>query len=124
MWKKYFHDTIEESSQPLRSDDGDLVLVANGEVDNHRELAKGLGVELRTGSDCEVLLHLYRAEGMGFLDRVRGMLGLVLWDGARGRLIASRSPERSTCVRRPSSPEGSSPGRPLPPSHPDTTGGT
>ncbi|MGE5828222.1 MAG: asparagine synthase (glutamine-hydrolyzing) [Micromonosporaceae bacterium] len=77
--------------QPLVSDDGDLVLIANGEVYNHRELAAGLpGVRLRTGSDCEVLLYLYRERGLAFLDQVCGMFALVLWDKRRGELVFAR----------------------------------
>ncbi|WP_405527717.1 asparagine synthase (glutamine-hydrolyzing) [Streptomyces canus] len=78
--------------QPLVSDDGSLVLIANGEVYNHRELAAGLpgDVRLRTGSDCEVLLHLYRQRGMDFLRDVRGMFGVILWDRANGQLILAR----------------------------------
>ncbi|MDI6102273.1 asparagine synthase (glutamine-hydrolyzing) [Actinoplanes sp. NEAU-A12] len=77
--------------QPLVSDDGHLVLIANGEVYNHRELAAGLpGVRLRGGSDCEVLLHLYRQHGLQFLDQVRGMFGLILWDRQRGHLVLAR----------------------------------
>ncbi|MET7478614.1 asparagine synthase (glutamine-hydrolyzing) [Streptomyces sp. NPDC005648] len=78
--------------QPLVSDDGSLVLIANGEVYNHRELAAALpsGVRLRTGSDCEVLLHLYRQRGLDFLRDVRGMFGVILWDRANGQLILAR----------------------------------
>ncbi|WP_328315969.1 asparagine synthase (glutamine-hydrolyzing) [Streptomyces sp. NBC_00388] len=82
----------EGGAQPLSTDDGSLVLIANGEVYNHRELADGLpaGTRMRTRSDCEVLLHLYRRDGLNFLDRVRGMFSLVLWDRDRGRLIFAR----------------------------------
>ncbi|MFF0745848.1 asparagine synthase (glutamine-hydrolyzing) [Streptomyces sp. NPDC004111] len=82
----------EDGSQPLVSDDGNLVLIANGEVYNHRELAASLpsGVRLRTGSDCEVLLYLYRRHGLDFLRDVRGMFGLILWDRARGQLVLAR----------------------------------
>jgi len=82
----------EGGGQPLVSDDGSVVLIANGEVYNHRELAAGLpgGVRLRTGSDCEVLLHLYRQRGLDFLRDVRGMFGVVLWDRVNGQLILAR----------------------------------
>ncbi|MCT2582262.1 asparagine synthase (glutamine-hydrolyzing) [Actinophytocola gossypii] len=82
----------EDGSQPLISDDGNLVLIANGEVYNHRELAAQLpaGTRLRTGSDCEVLLYLYRQHGLDFLRNVRGMFGLILWDRARNQLILAR----------------------------------
>lgn len=82
----------ESGGQPLSSEDGSIVLIANGEVYNHRELARGLpaGSRLRTGSDCEVLIHLYRQHGLRFLDDVRGMFAVILWDRARGRLILAR----------------------------------
>ena len=78
--------------QPLQTEDGSLVLIANGEIYNHKDLAAGLarGTRLRTRSDCEVLLHLYRRDGESFLDRVRGMFALVLWDRDRGRLVFAR----------------------------------
>ncbi|GIE86444.1 asparagine synthase (glutamine-hydrolyzing) [Actinoplanes regularis] len=79
-------------SQPLKTDDGSLVLIANGEVYNHRELLASLpaGTTMRTGSDCEVLLHLYRQHGLNFLDDVRGMFGLILWDKRNNHLILAR----------------------------------
>lgn len=82
----------DTGGQPLVSADGNIVLIANGEVYNHRELAATLpdGVRLRTGSDCEVLLYLYQQHGRAFLDRVRGMFGLVIWDKVRRRLILAR----------------------------------
>ncbi|MFI8828821.1 asparagine synthase (glutamine-hydrolyzing) [Streptomyces sp. NPDC053431] len=78
-------------AQPLVSEDGDLVLVVNGEIYNHRELAARLpGVRSRARSDCEVLLHLYRAHGTRFLEDVRGMFALALWDRRRGRVLLGR----------------------------------
>ncbi|MGI8667405.1 MAG: asparagine synthase (glutamine-hydrolyzing) [Jatrophihabitans sp.] len=78
--------------QPLLSPDGSLALIANGEIYNHQELATALGVtaELRGGSDCEILLHLYRQRGLRFLDDVRGMYAIILWDRAANRLILAR----------------------------------
>ncbi|WP_406731362.1 asparagine synthase (glutamine-hydrolyzing) [Streptomyces sp. NBC_01794] len=82
----------EDGSQPLVSDDGDLVLIANGEIYNHKELAATLpsDVSLSTGSDCEVLLYLYRRHGLDFLRDVRGMFAVILWDRARRRLVLAR----------------------------------
>ncbi|WP_341718651.1 asparagine synthase (glutamine-hydrolyzing) [Micromonospora sp. FIMYZ51] len=78
--------------QPLTSPDGSVVLIANGEIYNHHELAAELpaGTRFRTRSDCEVLLHLYQRDGLRFLDRVRGMYAIVLWDRARHRLVVAR----------------------------------
>ncbi|MET9466744.1 asparagine synthase (glutamine-hydrolyzing) [Streptomyces sp. NPDC006544] len=78
--------------QPLVSEDGSVVLIANGEVYNHRELAASLpaGARFKTQSDCEVLLHLYQRDGLNFLDRVNGMIAVVLWDRKRGKLLFAR----------------------------------
>ncbi|MFI6013277.1 asparagine synthetase B family protein [Streptomyces sp. NPDC051243] len=78
--------------QPLSTEDGSVVLIANGEVYNHRELAAGLpaGTRLRTRSDCEVLVHLYQRDGLDFLNQVNGMFALVLWDRRRNRLVFAR----------------------------------
>src|SRR2546423_3515600 len=74
--------------QPLASEDGSIVLIANGEIYNHRELEAGLpaGTRMKTQSDCEVLIHLYRRDGVHFLDHVRGSYALIAWDRGRGRL--------------------------------------
>ncbi|MEV7003105.1 asparagine synthase (glutamine-hydrolyzing) [Streptomyces sp. NPDC093982] len=79
-------------SQPLYSPDGSVVLIANGEVYNHRELAATLpaGSRPRNGSDCEVLVHLYQEKGLRFLDDVRGMFAIVLWDRRLNRLLFAR----------------------------------
>ncbi|MEY9878261.1 asparagine synthase (glutamine-hydrolyzing) [Streptacidiphilus sp. MAP12-33] len=82
----------EHGGQPLTSHDGSLVLIANGEVYNHRELAAQLppGERPKTGSDCEILLHLYRRHGLDFLREVRGMFAVILFDRANGQLILAR----------------------------------
>ncbi|MFF2775538.1 asparagine synthase (glutamine-hydrolyzing) [Streptomyces sp. NPDC058052] len=81
-----------DGTQPLVSDDGNLVLIANGEIYNHKELAASLpsDVKLKTGSDCEVLLYLYRRHGLDFLRDVRGMFAVILWDRAAGQLVLAR----------------------------------
>jgi len=79
--------------QPLSNEDGTLWLVANGEIYNYRELARELtaqGHHLRTGSDCETLLHLYEQHGDEFLARVNGMFAFALWDSRRQRLVLGR----------------------------------
>jgi asparagine synthase (glutamine-hydrolysing) len=83
---------LATGDQPLVSDDGAVLLIANGEVYNHRELAATLpaGTRLRTQSDCEVLIHLYRERGLRFLDDVRGMFSLVIWDRRAGKLVIAR----------------------------------
>jgi asparagine synthase (glutamine-hydrolysing) len=77
--------------QPFASADGLVHLIANGEVYNHRELERELpGPAAWSGSDCEVLLHLYERDGLAFLDRVRGMVAVVVVDRRRGRVVLGR----------------------------------
>ncbi|MDN5850645.1 MAG: asparagine synthase (glutamine-hydrolyzing), partial [Nitrococcus sp.] len=84
---------LEGGHQPLITDDGALVLVANGEIYNHVELRAALearGHRFATRSDCEVLLHAYREHGDDFLTEVCGMFAFALWDGRRRRLLLAR----------------------------------
>jgi asparagine synthase (glutamine-hydrolysing) len=79
--------------QPLRSADGTLWLVCNGEIYNYRELRSELaarGHVFLTHSDCEVILPLYRELGDAFVERLNGMYAFALWDAARRRLIVGR----------------------------------
>ncbi|HVS02841.1 MAG TPA: asparagine synthase (glutamine-hydrolyzing) [Thermoanaerobaculia bacterium] len=83
----------EDGRQPLSNEDGSLVLVCNGEIYNHRALRRQLerrGHRLATGSDAEVVLHLYEEEGAAMLSRLEGMFALALWDAGRRRLLLAR----------------------------------
>ncbi len=79
--------------QPLCNEDGSLWLVCNGEIYNFRELRAELqakGHRFRTGSDCEVILHLYEEHGDDFVRHLNGMFGFALWDAPRRRLLVGR----------------------------------
>ena len=79
--------------QPLSNVDETLWLVCNGEIYNFRELRAELeakGYRFKTGSDSEVLLHLYDAEGDDFVHRLNGMFDFALWDVRRRRLLIGR----------------------------------
>ncbi|MEJ6002472.1 asparagine synthase (glutamine-hydrolyzing) [Paucibacter soli] len=79
--------------QPLSNQDDSLWLVCNGEIYNYRELRSELqakGYRFKTGSDSEVLLHLYDAEGDAFVHRLNGMFDFALWDARRERLLIGR----------------------------------
>jgi len=84
---------VEGGSQPLSNADKTRWLVCNGEIYNYRELRAELqakGYAFKTGSDCEVLLHLYDAEGDEFVHRLNGMFAFALWDARRSRLLVGR----------------------------------
>jgi len=78
--------------QPLHEPGGGT-LVGNGEIYNYIELRQALhGVNFVTGSDYEPPLHLYRREGLPFIDRLRGMYAMAVQDGREGRMLLSRDP--------------------------------
>lgn len=75
--------------QPFVSDDGQIVVVQNGEIFNHVELALDLarsGHACRTHSDTEVLLRLYEREGISFISKLNGMFSIAIYD-ARERAV-------------------------------------
>jgi asparagine synthase (glutamine-hydrolysing) len=79
--------------QPLLNEDESVVVVCNGEIYNHRDLAAELrarGHVFRTGSDCETLVHAYEEWGERFAERLRGMFGFALWDQRRRKLVLGR----------------------------------
>lgn len=79
--------------QPISNEDGSLWVVCNGEIYNFRELRSDLqrrGHTFKTGSDVEVILHLYEEYGDRFLDHITGMYGIALWDSRRKRLMLVR----------------------------------
>lgn len=82
-------------AQPLSNEDASLWLVCNGHVDDAREQGArlaGRGHSLRTGSDCEVILHLYEDDPLRFVERIGGMFAFALWDARRRRLVLARDP--------------------------------
>ncbi len=84
---------LEGGDQPMRTEDGRLVITFNGEIYNYRELReelKGRGHSFRTRSDTEVLLHGYSEYGVKILDRLRGMFAFVIWDTRKKELFGAR----------------------------------
>jgi len=78
--------------QPLFSEDKKLVLAANGEIYNHKELRKQFAgkYKFQTESDCEVILALYKAKGPSFIDEMNGIFGFALWDAEKNAYFIAR----------------------------------
>ena len=78
--------------QPLFSEDKKLILAANGEIYNHRELRKPYegNYNFQTQSDCEVILALYKDKGEKFLDDFNGIFGFALYDAENDAYLIAR----------------------------------
>ena len=78
--------------QPLLSDDCKLILAANGEIYNHRELRKQFEgkYDFKTESDCEVILALYKEKGVDFIDDMNGIFGFAIYDAEKDEYFVAR----------------------------------
>ena len=78
--------------QPLFSEDKKLVLAANGEIYNHRELRKQFEgkYNFQTESDCEVILALYKEKGVDFIDDMNGIFGFAIYDVENDEYFVAR----------------------------------
>jgi asparagine synthase (glutamine-hydrolysing) len=82
-------DLSMASNQPMRSDNGNIVLVQNGEIYNYVELREELrrcGRSFRTSGDTEVLLHAFEVWGPEFVTRLNGMFAIAIYDRHARRL--------------------------------------
>ncbi|WP_397362087.1 asparagine synthase B [Olleya sp. R77988] len=77
--------------QPLFSPDKKLVLAANGEIYNHRELRKQFpDYDFQTESDCEIILALYKEKGVDFVDDMNGIFGFAIYDTEKDEYFIAR----------------------------------
>jgi asparagine synthase (glutamine-hydrolysing) len=105
-WSGVYHDAhnilvherlaivgIESGAQPLRSEDGRLLLAVNGEIYNHRKLREShTDYAFQTDSDCEVILPMWRARGADFLNDLNGIFAFVALDADTGDWLIARDP--------------------------------
>ena len=84
----------KSGGQPLLSPDGKQVLAVNGEIYNHQEIRRRYAgkYEFRTGSDCEVILALYRDKGPDFLEELSGIFAFALYDAEKDAFLIARDP--------------------------------
>ena len=83
---------LETGAQPISNEDGTVWTVFNGEIYNYRELRRRLSGRhrLSTRSDTETIVHLYEEHGPRFVEHLRGMFGIAVWDRLRRRLVLTR----------------------------------
>jgi asparagine synthase (glutamine-hydrolysing) len=84
---------LHSGQQPISNENGTVWIVFNGEIFNYVELRPDLearGHTFRTGTDTEVLLHLYEEYGAGCLSRVNGQFAVGIWDARRQELFLAR----------------------------------
>ncbi len=84
----------QSGKQPLFSPDSKQVLAVNGEIYNHQDIrARYAGkYPFQTGSDCEVLLALYRDKGIDFLEDLNGIFAFALYDEEADDFLIARDP--------------------------------
>ncbi len=84
----------QSGRQPLFSPDRKQVLAVNGEIYNHRDIRKQYAgrYEFQTGSDCEVILALYRDKGINFLEDLNGIYAFALYDEEKDDFLIARDP--------------------------------
>jgi len=87
------NDLTEDADQPMTSEEGDIVLVFNGEIYNFKELRNELidkGHIFKSESDSEVIIHAYEEEGIDCVKRFNGMWAFALYDKNNRMLYLSR----------------------------------
>ena len=84
----------ESGGQPLFSPDRKQILAVNGEIYNHHDIRRRYAgqYDFQTGSDCEVILALYREKGIDFLEDLSGIFAFVLYDEERDEFLIARDP--------------------------------
>src|SRR4051794_12831927 len=84
---------LESGDQPIYNEDRSVAVFQNGEIYNYQELRAELearGHRFTTHSDTETIVHLYEQEGDSFVERLRGMFAVAVFDRRRRRLVLAR----------------------------------
>ena len=84
----------QSGGQPLYSPDHKQILAVNGEIYNHRDIRERYKEKyiFQTGSDCEVILALYRDKGYDFLEELNGIFAFALYESERDEFLIARDP--------------------------------
>ncbi len=84
---------LPSGRQPITNEDGNIVIVFNGEIYNYLELRSDLvsrGHSFRTRSDTEVIVHLYEEYGSQCVQFLNGMFAFAIWDGRNQEILIAR----------------------------------
>ncbi len=84
---------LKDGNQPMSNETGNIWVVFNGEIYNYTELRDDLikrGHVFASNSDTETIVHLYEDYGLDFVQHLRGMFGIAIWDVKKERLVLAR----------------------------------
>lgn len=84
---------VEGGNQPIQNEDGNIWTIFNGEIYNYKEVKQDLiskGHKFKTNSDTETIVHAYEQYGLDFVQHLRGMFAIAIWDGKRKKTILVR----------------------------------
>lgn len=79
--------------QPIYTEDGNLIIVFNGEIYNYLELKtelESLGHRFKTNSDTETILIAYQEFGAACLEKLHGMFAFAIWNKREESLFIAR----------------------------------
>ena len=80
----------EVSNQPIKTDR--CIMMCNGEIYNYKKLIEQFGLNVKTNSDCEVIVHLYQIVGPTFVNLLDGVFSFLIYDYSENRIIVGRDP--------------------------------
>ena len=86
-------DLSQKSNQPFISKNKRFVLVFNGEIYNYKDLSneiKNKGFKFESDGEAEVLIKGFEIFGESFINKVRGMFAICLWDKKKNSLLTFR----------------------------------
>ncbi len=84
----------DDGNQPMKHPhDPSITLICNGEIYNYKELADQYGFDLQSGSDCEILLYMYKEFGVEkMIQELDGVFMFAIYDESTGELVSGRDP--------------------------------
>jgi asparagine synthase (glutamine-hydrolysing) len=86
------NDLSDAGNQPLQK--GNISAICNGEIYNFAELKAKYNFDFESGSDCEILLHLYEKYGnvADFIDELDGVFAFIIHDADKNLTFIARDP--------------------------------